>query len=80
MVGLSNASRIKIIRGDLKNPKIYLVNLSTIAGVKDADLIMQAGDIIYVDPFINYASIVTSDITGILSILTTGVLVYSLVK
>ncbi len=78
--GGGNASRIKIIRGDLKNPNIYLVNLSSIEGMKDANLIMQAGDVVYIEPFINYASIISTDIASLLSILTTGVLVYTLVK
>ncbi len=78
--GNSNASKIKIIRGDLKNPEIYLIDLSTIEGMKDANLTMQAGDIVYIEPFINYASIVTSDITNLLGVLTTGVLVYTLFR
>ena len=76
----SNASKIKIIRGDLRDPKIYLIDLSTIEGMKDANLTMQAGDIVYIEPFINYASIITSDVTNLLSVLTTGVLVYTLFR
>lgn len=78
--GNSNASKIKIIRGDLKNPQIYLVDLSTVDGIKEANLTMLAGDIVYFEPFINYASIITGDVTNLLSVLTTGVLVYTLVR
>lgn len=78
--GNSNASKIKIIRGDLKDPQIYLVDLSTVDGIKEANLTMLAGDIVYFEPFINYGSIITGDVTNILSILTTGVLVYTLVR
>jgi polysaccharide export outer membrane protein len=73
----SNASKIKIIRGDLKNPDVFLVDLSTIDGIKEAQLTMQAGDIVYIEPFINYASIITSDVLNLLSVLTTALLVYS---
>jgi len=73
----SNASKIKIIRGDLKDPEVFLVDLSTIEGMKEAQLTMQAGDIVYIEPFINYASIITTDILNILSVLTTSLLVYS---
>ncbi|MFT6716491.1 MAG: polysaccharide export outer membrane protein [Saprospiraceae bacterium] len=76
--GQSNASKIKIIRGDLKNPKVYKIDLSTLESMRDAELAMQAGDIIYIEPFINYASIFTSDVASVLSILTTSLLVYSL--
>jgi len=63
----SNASRIKLIRGDLENPEIYLIDLSSIDGIKTANLSLKAGDIIYIDPFINYGNRITSDIGSILS-------------
>jgi polysaccharide export outer membrane protein len=43
------AHRIKIIRGNLKNPQIFLIDLSKIEGLKTSDLIVQGDDIIYVD-------------------------------
>lgn len=46
----AKAYRIKLIRGDLKNPKIFLINLATIEGMKDADLVLRPNDIIYVEP------------------------------
>ena len=75
-----NASRIKIIRGDLKKPDIYKVNLSTIDGMKQADLSMQAGDIIYIDPFINYGNRISRDISSTLGFLSSLLLVYTLVQ
>jgi polysaccharide export outer membrane protein len=44
------AYKIKLIRGDLKNPTIYQIDLSTVDGLKQADLVLQANDIIYVEP------------------------------
>ena len=44
------AYKIKLIRGDLKNPTIYQIDLSTVEGLKQADLVLQANDIIYVEP------------------------------
>lgn len=41
---------IKIIRGDLKNPQISVVDLSSIEGLRNADLIIQSNDIIYIEP------------------------------
>jgi polysaccharide export outer membrane protein len=52
--GIANsgkAKKIKLIRGDLKNPKIYKINLGTLEGMKEADLALQSGDIIYVEPY-----------------------------
>ena len=39
---------IKIIRGDLANPQVRIINLSTLEGLRTADLIVQSNDIIYV--------------------------------
>lgn len=75
-----NASRIKIIRGELNNPEIYLVNLSTIDGIKDANLNMQAGDIVYIDPFINYGARISNDIGSSLGFLSSLLLVYTLIQ
>ena len=78
--GEGNASRIKLIRGDLKNPDIYLVDLSTIDGMKTANLNLMAGDIIYIDPFINYAARISSDVGSIFGFLSTILLVYSVTQ
>ncbi len=41
---------ILLIRGDLKNPSIYKLDLSTLKGVQQAGMVLQANDIIYVQP------------------------------
>jgi polysaccharide export outer membrane protein len=43
------AEKIKLIRGDLKNPEVFVIDLSTLKGVQNADLVMQANDIIYIE-------------------------------
>lgn len=75
-----NASRIKIIRGDLEDPDIYLIDLSTIDGMKNANLNMLAGDIVYIDPFINYPARISSDIGSIMGFLTSILLVYTITQ
>ena len=75
-----NASRIKIIRGELNNPEIYLIDLSTIDGIKDANLNMQAGDIVYIDPFINYGARISTDIGSSLGFISSLLLVYTLIQ
>jgi polysaccharide export outer membrane protein len=75
-----NASRIKLIRGDLKNPDIYLIDLSTIDGMQAANLNLQAGDIIYIDPFINYAARISGDIGSIMGFLSSILLVYTVTQ
>ena len=43
------AYNIKIIRGDLANPEVRIINLSTLEGLRTADLTVQSNDIIYVE-------------------------------
>ena len=43
-------SNIRIIRGDLKNPQVEQVDLSTIAGMRRANLQMEPNDIVYIEP------------------------------
>jgi polysaccharide biosynthesis/export protein len=82
--GLGNdlkAYKIKIIRGDLKNPEVHLVDLSTLEGVRKTDLIVQGNDIIYIEQrriiandilntFMPYISFVTT-ISSIVLLATT---------
>lgn len=44
------ASNIRIIRGDLKNPQIEQVDLTTIDGMRRANLQVEPNDIIYIEP------------------------------
>lgn len=74
------AYNIKLIRGDLKNPQVFLVDLSTMEGIKKSNLIVQAKDIIYVEPSPEYSTKVLAQITPYVSILTTVLLVFNLLK
>lgn len=74
------AYNIKLIRGDLINPKIYKIDLSTINGVKQGNLLLQANDIIYVEPRVRYAQRFITEIAPYISIITTGLLIYGLFK
>jgi polysaccharide biosynthesis/export protein len=45
-----NASRVKLIRKLGEKQEVYLIDLSTIDGIKYSSMAVQSGDIIYVDP------------------------------
>lgn len=47
----TRVNNIRILRGDLKNPNVYLIDLSTIEGVKKANLLIQPNDIIYIERY-----------------------------
>jgi len=73
------AYKIKLIRGDLKNPTIYQIDLSTVNGLKQADLVLQANDIIYVEP----AKVLTQfmkEFNPYLSLANTILLIFQLFK
>lgn len=50
LTGTGKAYNIRLIRGDLDNPQVQIINLSTIEGMRRASLQLQAGDIVYVEP------------------------------
>jgi len=43
------AHNIKIIRGNLRNPEIFNLDLSTMKGISNAELMVQSNDIIYLE-------------------------------
>lgn len=66
----SKAHKVKLIRGDLKNPKVYMFDFSKIDGIKDAGFTIQANDIIYVEPRKNTVIEVVRDLAPIVGIIT----------
>lgn len=77
--GGGKAWRVKVIRGDLNNPQIDLIDLSTVEGMREAELIMQPNDIVYIDPRMNQATGILREISPILGLITTGTTVYLLI-
>lgn len=47
----SKATNVRVIRGSLSNPEVFFVDLSTIDGMKNTIIDVEAGDIIYVEPW-----------------------------
>ncbi|MFM2156722.1 MAG: hypothetical protein RL516_1471 [Bacteroidota bacterium] len=79
--GITNtgkAKKVKLIRGDLRNPKVILLDLSTLEGVKQGNLLLQANDIIYVEPVPRVSQEVLTQITPIVGIITSFALIYNI--
>lgn len=78
------AYKIKIIRGDLKNPTVYNIDLSTINGLITSDIILQSNDIVYLEPrrriFTDSLREVTTIVSLLTSLITTIVLITSFKK
>jgi polysaccharide biosynthesis/export protein len=64
------AHNIRLIRGDLGNPQVQLIDLSTIDGLRRASLQVQSGDIIYVEPIRRVLPETIRDISPVLGLVT----------
>lgn len=73
-----NASKIKLIRNNGAKKDVYELDLSTIEGIYEGDIIVQADDIIYVEPNPEIAREVLRDITPILSLVTSMVAIVAI--
>ncbi|MDN5203876.1 polysaccharide biosynthesis/export family protein [Fulvivirgaceae bacterium BMA10] len=74
--GLNNnakAHNLRLIRGDLSNPEVYIIDLSTINGMKNSIKKIYPGDIIYIEPVRRPISESVRDIAPVISIITSAV-------
>lgn len=62
----SKANNIRIIRGD----QVFIADMSTIEGYRSTNMIMQPGDIVYVEPIRRPASEALRDYGPLLTIIT----------
>ena len=74
----SKAYKIKLIRGDLNNPQVYVFNIRSLKNMKKSNFVLQSNDIIYVDARPKYASRILNEISPYISLLTSIMLIYSI--
>jgi polysaccharide export outer membrane protein len=76
------AYRIKLIRrtSPEDKPEVFLIDLSTIEGIKAGNTTVLANDIIYIEPRPRFGQKVLQEITPYLSILTTSLTLFYLFK
>ncbi|WP_426060345.1 polysaccharide biosynthesis/export family protein [Hymenobacter sp. B1770] len=78
------ANNIRIIRGDLKNPRVQQIDLSTLDGMRRANLQVEPNDIVYVEPIRRPLLDALVDISPIISLtsvlLTTTFFIISQVR
>jgi len=74
----AKAYKIKIIRGSPQMPLVYLIDLSTIQGIAQGSMIVQANDIIYVEPRIRFSAELIKEIEPLLVMANTAFLVYTI--
>ena len=80
--GLSETGKsdvIKLIRGDSRNPQVHLIDLSTVEGMTKSNMLLQANDIIYVEPVKNVSQNILQELAPIVGIVTSLLLLYEIV-
>lgn len=66
----TKAENIRLIRGDLSNPYVEVIDLTTIQGMQRANLQVRAEDIVYVEPIRRVANEAIRDVTPLLTFAT----------
>lgn len=65
------ASNIRLVRGNLEDPDVYVINLRTMEGVMSQSLTVEPNDIIYVEPVRKTVLEALKDVSPILSFVST---------
>ncbi len=71
------AKMVKLIRQSGTKQDVYKIDLSTIAGLRLGGTVLQAGDIIYVEPRRKYSSKLLQEVAPIVSLLASTFLLYT---
>ena len=78
------ANNIRIIRGDLKNPQVEQIDLTTLSGMRRANLQMEPNDVVYIEPvrrpFLEFLTDAAPVFSAASLILNLTLITYSLLK
>ncbi len=74
------AYRIKLVRHAKPKPKVYMIDLSTIDGLRAGNTVVQANDVIYVEPRPRFISRAVNELAPYLSVITSLILVYTYIQ
>jgi polysaccharide export outer membrane protein len=80
--GANNVARvgnIRLIRGDLQQPEVYLIDLSTIEGMTQSTLQVKPNDIIYIEPVSKPLRESIADIAPVLGLFSSLVSIASII-
>ncbi|HTA62245.1 MAG TPA: polysaccharide export protein EpsE, partial [Bacteroidia bacterium] len=70
----------KLVRNAKPKPLVYLIDLSTINGLKAGNTVVQANDVIYVEPRPRFISRAIGELAPYLSVFSSLILIYTYVK
>ncbi len=75
-----NSSKIKLIRRTGEGRKVYHLDLSKVSGIDDSDILVQANDIIYIEPVPQLAAEALRDLTPIVALITSMLVLINIVR
>jgi polysaccharide export outer membrane protein len=76
----ARANSIKLIRKNKNKREIYKIDLSSINGLKQAEMIVQSNDYIYVDVKPRLASSFLTEVSPWLAIITSTLLIFNFIQ
>lgn len=74
---VGKAYKIKLIRRWPDRSEVYHIDLSTIDGLKQGNIVLQTNDIIYVEPRLKISQGLMNELSPIVSILSSLILLYT---
>jgi polysaccharide export outer membrane protein len=74
------ANSIKIMRRENGIRRVYTIDLSTIEGLKYADLVLQANDYIYIEPVPQLAREIVKEIAPVISIFSSALVIFTVIS
>ncbi len=75
-----NARLVKIMRKVKEKREIYLIDISTIDGLKYADMVIQGDDYIYIEPRTRLITGAIAEFAPISSLISSFAVIYTLIK
>jgi len=76
----AKSNKIRVIRGDYENPTIKKIDLSTISGLKDAGMIIQANDLVVIEPLTRAVPALLRELAPYLGLITTALTLVLLIR
>ncbi len=74
------ANTVKLMRKVNGERQVYVIDLSTIEGLKYVDMIVQANDYIYVEPTPELAKEISEDVVPIVSLLSSAIVIFTAIN
>ncbi|HLW29851.1 MAG TPA: polysaccharide biosynthesis/export family protein [Brumimicrobium sp.] len=73
------ANKVKVMRQTKEGREVYEIDLSTIGGLKYADMIVQSNDYIYVEPAKQLTRELLKEATPIISLISSAIVIISVI-